>query len=379
MSNRDDFSKKVRDAVALRASHRCSYRGCGRHTSGPSEESSSAVARIGVAAHIHAAAPLGKRYLQEMTPAERSSIDNSIWLCGLHGTLIDQDERRFPAALLFQMKQEHEEAVAAGLAENTHGARSIDLIALGPDTIFLGEFNLLTATDWCVSIDHFVSGGFGSIIKFIEQFSQINLSERYILVNGLGDGRVLCESPTLTKSGERFSLNCKISPRFPRIPVQKLGGDLKLGPTHDLVFENGDIAIVSGVDALPQKIMLNLSLQKGEMHFHPEAGVRLSDYYILFKGSPWLGRLIKLEVIRSAAIPMYDTTFKREYLPLECVESVSSVLPLSDVDERGYVVMRFKMVVNGLDDWETEMPIFVQPTKLHGAPDGFAGRVNLEP
>ena len=64
MSNRDDFPKKIRNAVALRANHRCSFRGCPQTTSGPSAESPEAVNRTGRAAHIHGAAsgPGSRRY-----------------------------------------------------------------------------------------------------------------------------------------------------------------------------------------------------------------------------------------------------------------------------------------------------------------------------
>jgi hypothetical protein len=83
-SNRDDFSPKIKRAVALRASHQCSFRGCTQTTAGPSEESPGAVNMTGEAAHIHAAAPGGKRYLESMTPGERSDITNAIWLCRTH-------------------------------------------------------------------------------------------------------------------------------------------------------------------------------------------------------------------------------------------------------------------------------------------------------
>jgi hypothetical protein len=52
MSNRDDFSKKTKNAVAARAGWHCSFTGCGKSTVGPSEESSDAVIMIGKAARV---------------------------------------------------------------------------------------------------------------------------------------------------------------------------------------------------------------------------------------------------------------------------------------------------------------------------------------
>lgn len=57
--NRDDFSNNTKSALAARANYRCSYPDCNNITCGPSNESSTAINSIGVAAHIYAAAPGG--------------------------------------------------------------------------------------------------------------------------------------------------------------------------------------------------------------------------------------------------------------------------------------------------------------------------------
>jgi len=43
-----------------------------------------------------------------MTSAERSHIDNAIWLCADHADLIDRDEVTYTARRLQAMKREHE-------------------------------------------------------------------------------------------------------------------------------------------------------------------------------------------------------------------------------------------------------------------------------
>jgi len=60
MSNRDDFSQKTKDTVAMRACWHCSFTRCGRLTAGPSEESPEAVTMIGKAAHICGAGRVGE-------------------------------------------------------------------------------------------------------------------------------------------------------------------------------------------------------------------------------------------------------------------------------------------------------------------------------
>ena len=71
-TNRDNFSAAVVRQVADRAADRCSI--CKANTVGPSAEFPSSVTRIGVAAHICAAAPGGPRYDPTMTAEQRSSV-----------------------------------------------------------------------------------------------------------------------------------------------------------------------------------------------------------------------------------------------------------------------------------------------------------------
>ena len=49
---------------------------------------------IGEAAHITAAAEGGPRYNPDLTPEERSSIENGIWLCKSCARMIDSDENQ---------------------------------------------------------------------------------------------------------------------------------------------------------------------------------------------------------------------------------------------------------------------------------------------
>ena len=93
-TNRDDFNKDTVLRAAQRTAFRCSF--CRVPTIGPSRESNNAVSNIGVAAHICAAAPGGKRYDPNMTKQQRKSIDNCIWMCQVHAHLIDTDEKNSP-------------------------------------------------------------------------------------------------------------------------------------------------------------------------------------------------------------------------------------------------------------------------------------------
>jgi NACHT domain len=112
---RDDFPKRVVDALARRVGFLCSNPNCpAPHTSGPHSDDSKFV-NLGVASHITAAAPRGPRFDAALSPDERRSINNGIWLCQGCSVLIDRDGRSYPADLLREWKRQAESAAESAL------------------------------------------------------------------------------------------------------------------------------------------------------------------------------------------------------------------------------------------------------------------------
>ena len=111
MKLRDDFSVATKRILAGRVGGLCSRPDCGAATSGPTVDPSKAV-NVGVAAHIHAAAPGGPRFHSGMTPEQRQSVENGIWLCQTCAKLIDSDVDAFPAEVLRAWKIAAERAAA---------------------------------------------------------------------------------------------------------------------------------------------------------------------------------------------------------------------------------------------------------------------------
>ncbi|HXI05348.1 MAG TPA: hypothetical protein VNJ49_03305 [Bradyrhizobium sp.] len=362
MSNRDEFSQKTKDVLRLRASNLCSFRGCKRTTSGPSDESPDAVNMTGKAAHIHAAAPGGRRYLAAMTPEERADISNGIWVCAHHADLIDRDEVTYTADLLRAMKREHElncdrrhrDALQAGEA-------SPDLVAIGPDIIFCGEFLGADRSQWRLHLEDFVDGDLHNLLTFIERFDRTPTIDRYVLINSFGDGRVLSAAPSISKEpAGGYTLTCAVFPSAERISAAELPTDFALSEDHDLMpTENGGIAEVAGVDALPQTIKTCLSSQKGESPFHKDFGTRFAEYFRLLAGSPWFEQILKLEVIRQAAIPYIDPLDNRQYTPFLCVERVYGIELLADVPSGNWLPIRVDLEVRGLGRWQRELSVCV--------------------
>jgi hypothetical protein len=364
MADRDDFSAQTKRFVALRAGYRCSFTDCPQLTVGPSDESPTSYTSIGEAAHISAAAPGGPRY-REMSPEERSSIDNAIWLCVKHGRVIDRDTHSFTIDTLQAMKRAHEAAIADEIRGTSPRTRQDDLIAVGPDAVCTGELLEVDGVAWSVRLRHFVTGDLHSLVEFIGRFDSLALDEKYILLNELGDGRVLDVSPSLSRTEDGHVLRCPVRPRFPRMRAQDLPRDFALSTEmNDLYAANGRIAEVSGVAALPQRIRSCLSLLPGESPFHPRVGARLAEYFRAFQNSPWLGHLLKLEVVRHAAVPYDDPVLKKAYTLLQSVERVHSVAALADAPSKGWLPVRVDLDVTGIGRWTSDIAILVEPRSL---------------
>ena len=204
--------------------------------------------------------------------------------------------------------------------------------------------------------------GIGKFTQFIGDFQNCPADDRYVLSNTIGDGRVLTRAPSLVKDGATYVVSCPVQRSFPRIKGTDLPADWATDDNDNPLVWKGDIALVAGIEFSSQKIRNCLSVQKGEMWFHPEFGVRISEYYEAYHPTPWFGRLLKLEVIRQAAIPQWDDVLKKAYTPLLCVNRVSGVEALKESPVERRLPIRFDLEVEGVGSWTGEIAIFV-PTR----------------
>ena len=104
MKTRDDFSQKTVTQIAKRAGWLCSFPTCRTLTIGATANGDGEI-NIGTAAHICAAAPGGPRYDEKMTPEQRASAENGIWMCRDHGKAIDSDMKAFTVERLREWKE----------------------------------------------------------------------------------------------------------------------------------------------------------------------------------------------------------------------------------------------------------------------------------
>jgi hypothetical protein len=119
---RDDFAAPVRNSLRMRAALICSNPDCRKQTAAPASMDDDSFVCIGKASHITAAAVGGPRYDPTLTPQQRSSISNAIFLCSGCADVIDKNNgREFPTPLLRQWKAQHEIWIASNLNKGATG------------------------------------------------------------------------------------------------------------------------------------------------------------------------------------------------------------------------------------------------------------------
>ncbi len=129
---RDDFIEPTKDTLAHRVGFRCSNPNCQKATSGPQIDPTKSI-NIGVAAHIKAASPGGKRYDANQTSEQRKSVDNGIWLCQSCSKLIDSDETRYTVDLLHTWKSKAEAIALNELEEKKASGESNIIVRYSAD------------------------------------------------------------------------------------------------------------------------------------------------------------------------------------------------------------------------------------------------------
>ena len=98
-----------------------------------------------------------------------------------------------------------------------------------------GELTTVGSAEWVVRIKNFIVGDIGTLVAFIDRFGASPASDRYVLINALGDGRSLADAPTLTTSGDAHSVHCPVAPGFPRKDVRHLNMTATSPETNDLL------------------------------------------------------------------------------------------------------------------------------------------------
>lgn len=111
-TGRDDFDKPTKGVIARRVNYMCSIPYCPLFTQKPHPADTEDVLNLGIAAHITAASEGGPRFDPTMTPEQRKSANNGIWLCEKCARVIDLAPELYTVELLQHWKRLAEEKTA---------------------------------------------------------------------------------------------------------------------------------------------------------------------------------------------------------------------------------------------------------------------------
>ena len=132
-NKRDDFTSKDKEILAKAVNYRCSNPDCQVLTTTAKSNDHNNITNIGQAAHITAASKGGPRYDESLSPKDRASISNGIWLCSNCASLIDREPEKYTVELLKEWKEKSCEDTRSNLGkkqnpENQNKLEKIDLI-----------------------------------------------------------------------------------------------------------------------------------------------------------------------------------------------------------------------------------------------------------
>lgn len=156
--------------LAFRSGGVCAFKPCGKHLT--YEATIGEDTYIAEAAHIRGEKPSAARFDESMTDAERDRIDNLIYMCTDHHTLIDKVEADWPVKVLQNLKAEHEAKVRAAIEE---AFADVDFP------------QLVTAIAWVSAQDPAAATGGFEIISPDEKIkkNELSNSSRHIIAAGL--------------------------------------------------------------------------------------------------------------------------------------------------------------------------------------------------
>jgi len=332
MNIRDNFSLETKRLLGSRVAFHCCYPGCSIITIGPNTTEDKKVVILGEAAHIHAAAPGGPRYLPSMTSEERKSFENGIWLCRQHAKLIDANYGNYSAATLQQWKKVTEAEAYRQLKElgKIKVPDPTTIICLNPSLMFEGIWKAANKNSWTFIVKDFIYGDINSLrdygIKTDEPFNN------YIIVESQGDGRLLSQHFEWQRNDDGLEICVDVYPSVIRRDPNFIGTDFATGLDGDIIIENGDFKKVSGKELAKQLIERNLSIALGSWRAHPTAGSLFTIYYNEHKNNrTLLNRLIKIEITRLITIPVNpsDPTDQPE---LSFINRIHEVIVMEELD-----------------------------------------------
>lgn len=334
-SSRHNFNKETKRILGSRVAFRCCFPGCGILTIGPTTIEDNKSITLGEAAHIHAAAPGGPRFLKAMKAEERKAFDNGIWLCRHHAKLIDADFGNYSAETLIQWKKTMEAETYRQLKDlaKVNLPDPTTLVCLNPKLMFEGVWTGAINDTWRFIVKKFIYGD----LALLREYSTTSQQpfHRYIIVESQGDGRLIQNNFEWKQNADGLEISVNVFPPVVRRDPNHIGSDLAWA--DDLVIESGDLKLVSGKALAKQNIEEILNIQLGSWWANPKLGTLFNVYYREHKNNrELLNRIIKIELTRLITIPIKpedpsdqpELSFINRIHEVKVMEEVDAIIPV---------------------------------------------------
>ncbi len=180
------------------------------------------------------------------------------------------------------------------------------------------------------------------------------------MIETQGDGRILNQGFSWSYDKGKYQIEVSVKEKEQRKDPNKVGGDIALGDEGDLLFENGDFKIVTGIECAKQLISNTLSIGFGELSYNPTLGSHFSNYYWKFRTKPeLLNRILKLEITRLVSIPTFQSDTPTPKPPLNFINRIINVEILNNKIQNNRILVKIKLEWGNREQWEDIIKVYI--------------------
>jgi hypothetical protein len=226
----------TRVLLAFRSGGVCAFPGCGKQLT--YEATHGTDTYTGEAAHIRGEKPTAARYDPAMTDAQRDAVDNLLYMCGDHHTIIDKVEEDWPVDKLTVLKMEHEAKVRVLMEEGFASVAFPELVSAvsrvsgeapspaSPDFTLVPPEEKIQRNELSNGPRHIIAAGLasrGTVAQFVEAEAQLDPEFPERLKAGF-----LAEYYSLRSEGEKgdvlFEMMCAFAQRGAKTQAERTAG-----------------------------------------------------------------------------------------------------------------------------------------------------------
>ena len=217
-------------------------------------------------------------------------------------------------------------------------------------------------------------GDLAALARFGDDFASLPRHERYVAIESQGEGRMLAKPVHWSREGAEVLIELSVEPLAPRTDAARLSRDRAL--TMDKVPMDFDMRLehVSGVESVAQRISTVLSICKDGWGAGAEIGSRVPEFHAQY-GRKGIESFIKLELIRLATVPFWDSLDKKEHVVFGFIDRVLDVELLAD-PAPDWIRPRLRLRLNGVrEPWEGYVNVCLSTEHLGPKADFFKGLI----